>query len=157
MHDGDMRRTAALAAAAWAVLFAVPSFYWALGGDFGTGTIAADVDEALGAAAEAWIIGLTGVLKLALAALALSFLVDDLPVPRRSRVALGWLVALALGLYGIANFAGHALMLAGLDDIPPALGRTAVHWHTFFWDPYWLLGGVLFGLAVHGHGHDSRP
>lgn len=150
-----MRRKSALAAAAWSLLFAVPSFYWAAGGEFGTGTIAADVTEALGSASKDWVVALTGVLKVALGAFALSFMLDETPLPRRVRLTGGWLVALGLILYALTSFAGHVLMLFGLDNIPQALGRTAVYWHTFFWDPYWLLGGVLFWMTVHAYARDG--
>ena len=139
------------------MLFAVPSFYWALGGDFAEGTIAADVDEALGSAAEPWVVAVTGVTKLLFAAFALSF-VWLAPDPyRRARTTAGVVLGAGLALYGMANFAGHLVMLTGVDDVPEALGRTAVYWHTFLWDPYWVLGGVLFLMAVRRFARTSTP
>jgi len=36
-------------------------------------------------------------------------------------------------------------MAAGISSIPDLLGSmTAVRWHLLFWDPFWLLGGILF-------------
>jgi hypothetical protein len=35
---------------------------------------------------------------------------------------------------------------AGIAD--PALGADAVRWHLLLWDPWWLLGGILFALGA---------
>jgi hypothetical protein len=140
--------TWALVAAAWAALFALPSFYWALGGDFATGTIAADVEAALGWAAEPWALLLVGLAKLLLAAFALSFGVIDLGLSRRWHANAGKALGGGLVAYGILNLTDHALMLTGATDIPPALGESAAWWHALFWDPYWILGGVLLTLAA---------
>jgi hypothetical protein len=151
-----MRNPYAYAAAVWAILFAVPSFYWTLGGDFGTGTIAADIEESLGAASKGWVIGLTGVGKVLLGLFAASFVALDAGWLRSLRIAGGVILAIGLVLYGIVNLIGHVLQLAGVSEISASLGRTAVCWHTFFWDPYWILGGVLFGVAVLRFRNDER-
>jgi hypothetical protein len=51
---------AAYAAAAWAFLFAIPSFYWGAGGGLGEGTIAADVEDSLGVLGEPWFVAPIG-------------------------------------------------------------------------------------------------
>jgi hypothetical protein len=122
--------TYALATAVWAILFAVPSFYWAAGGTFATGTIAADLEGSLGPASEPWVIALTGFGKLLLAAFAVTFAMVPLAKLRHPRMVTGYTVAGALVLYGAASLAGHLLMLSGLDAIPASLGRTALYWHT---------------------------
>ena len=84
-----------------------------------------------------------------MAGFALSFAQPETPVlSRRTRAITGFALAAGLGVYGVTSLAGRVLMLTGLDEIPPALGRTALYWHTFFWDPVWIIGGVLLGLAV---------
>ena len=123
--------TYALATAVWAILFAVPSFYWAAGGTFATGTIAADLEGSLGPASEPWVIALTGFGKLLLAAFAVTFAMVPLAKLRHPRMITGYTVAGALVLYGAASLLGHLLMLSGLDAIPASLGRTALYWHTF--------------------------
>ncbi len=47
-------------------------------------------------------------------------------------------------LYGAASFVQHTLMLSGLIAVPAGLGRSAARWHLLLWDPWWILGGVLF-------------
>jgi hypothetical protein len=53
-----------------------------------------------------------------------------------------------LTLYGAANLVQHGLMEAGIVDTPDGLGSDAVTWHLALWDPWWLLGGILFLLAA---------
>lgn len=52
-----------------------------------------------------------------------------------------------LTLYGVANLFDHWRMVAGLRDTPEVLGERAARWRLMLWDPWWLLGGLLF-LAV---------
>jgi hypothetical protein len=61
-------------------------------------------------------------------------------------------VGLLLLVYALANFVQHGLMKAGAIDTPEALGSAAATWHLAFWDPFWLLGGVLFTLAARQYG-----
>ena len=35
-------------------------------------------------------------------------------------------------------------MALGALDIPADVGRAAVAWYIFLWEPIWLLGGLLF-------------
>jgi hypothetical protein len=39
-------------------------------------------------------------------------------------------------------------MEAGVRSIPAALGREPLRWHLVLWDPWWLLGGILFAGAA---------
>lgn len=134
------------------MLFSLPSFYWALGGATGISTIAADPDAALGAAAEPWVVGITGVLKLALGVFALSFDAAWLPAYwRKPHIVIGWLVAGLLILYGVTGGLDHLAMVSGFRSTPETLGEYAARWHLFFWDPVWLLGGGLLGLAVRSY------
>jgi Protein of unknown function (DUF3995) len=145
------RNRAAFAAALWALVFAAMSFYWAAGGTLGLETLGNEIEREAEArepdtVALIWV---TGALKVVGAALALA-------LARRwshaflSR-AVGW-AGLAVGIllivYALANFAQHGLMAAGAVDTPESLGASAVDWHLVLWDPFWLLGGVLFTAAA---------
>jgi hypothetical protein len=33
-------------------------------------------------------------------------------------------------------------------SVPSGLGHTAALWHVVLWDPWWLLGGILFLVAA---------
>jgi Protein of unknown function (DUF3995) len=69
-------------------------------------------------------------------------------IPRRLLILAAWGAAAILFFYAVVNFVGHALMEAGVWKIPDALGADAVRWHLLLWDPWWLLGGILFALAA---------
>jgi len=141
-------RWAAFAAAVWAFLFALPSFYWAAGGGFALHTIARDPDEVPLAKEPALVFG-TGLLKVVAGLLALALVMPwKLALPRRLLVVAAWAVGGVLLLYGAANMIQHALMEAGAADVPETLGPTSLRWHLFLWDPWFILGGILFLLAA---------
>jgi hypothetical protein len=67
-----------------------------------------------------------------------------------------WPAGVLLALYGVALLVQHGLMAAGVTDIPSGLGRTALLWHLLVWDPFWLLGGILFALAGWYYRQETR-
>lgn len=150
---------AAYAACAWAVVFAAASFYWAAGGTAGSGTVAkmytaSAVAHDAGLAAQLWI---AGVLKLLIGVLALALVQRwGRRFPRWMPLAAGWAAGVLLSLYGVADLIDHALMAIGAINTPASLGASAVRWHLLLWDPWWLLGGILFVVAVWGFGRVSR-
>jgi Protein of unknown function (DUF3995) len=135
----------AYAAAAWAFTFAAVSFYWGLGGTVGLDTLSLSLEQdAREGGTE--VLALTivpGVAKLALGILALA-----LVHPRRPAVVLAWLAGLGMTLYGAVLTGEKALMKLDVLDVPQALGDDRVGWYLFFWDPLWLIGGILFLLAA---------
>ena len=150
---------AATCAAAWAILFAAMSIYWALGGTVGLDTLGVELERDARARdpdtiAVVWV---TALLKLAAAALALALVQPwGRVLPRRLWVIATWIVGLGILAYALANFVQHGLMKAGVVDTPEALGSSAATWHLAFWDPFWLLGGLLFTAAAHRAGRASR-
>ncbi len=143
-----MTRTtwAAHAACGWALIFALPSFYWAAGGTVGMNTIARDPD-AISLLNEPIVVFGTGLLKVLGGMLVLALVQ---PWERRFGRWLRratWAAGGVLVVYGAALQIQHGLMLTRLVDTPDALGITAARWHFWLWDPWWLLGGVLFLLA----------
>lgn len=142
----------AYAAGIWARLFALPSFYWALGGETGMGTIAAHPDD-IDLINEPVVVFTIGVAKL-LAGLPVLTIVRAWGGPGFQR----WLRVLALIgggfmlLYGGALLIQHALMISRAVNIPDSLGERASRWHLGLWDPVWIVRGVLFLAA----GRQSR-
>jgi hypothetical protein len=134
----------AFAAAVWALLFALPSFYWARGGERGQRTIAAHPED-IALINEPAIVFLTGVAKI-LAGLLVFALARNWGTAKLRR----WLRLLALTgggfmlLYGAALLVQHALMVAGAVGTPDTLGEPASRWHLGLWDPVWIAGGILF-------------
>ena len=65
-------------------------------------------------------------------------------MPRWRLRAAAWAGGGLALLYGAASLVQHALMLTGVIAAPARLGRIAARWHLLLWDPWWILGGVLF-------------
>lgn len=145
---GPLANGPATAALAWSLLFAIPSFAWGLGVEFGLSTIAADVEAALGPLASPGFVILTGVAKVMIGLLAYSYSWRVLPIERRWRIRVGLAVFVPLALYALLGTIDHLLMATGLRVIPDTLGQEAVWWHLFLWDPVWLVWAALFGRAI---------
>lgn len=146
------RSWAAYAAAAWAFVFAALSFYWAAGGLVGAETLGEGMVE-LALARDPNLIALTwitGILKVIAGLVALALVqLWGRKLPRRLLLVAAWGAGVIFLLYGGANLIQHGRMAAGVNRIPDLLGSVAaVRWHLFFWDPFWLLGGVLFILTA---------
>jgi Protein of unknown function (DUF3995) len=149
---------AAYGAAAWAILFAAMSAFWALGGTLGLDTLGNEIERKARARDQETIavVWVTALLKLAAAALALALVRPwGRRMPRRLLVIATWIVGLGLIAYALANFVQHGLMKGGAVDTPEALGSSATTWHLVFWDPFWLLGGLLFTAAARQAGQVS--
>jgi hypothetical protein len=127
-------------------------FYWAAGGMVGADTLGEGMRE-LALARDPELIGLTwitGILKVVAGLVALSLVQAwGRRIPRWMRLATVWGAGLLLIFYAVANMIQHGRMAAGVSNIPDLLGSiTAVRWHLLFWDPFWLLGGILFIMAA---------
>lgn len=157
------RRWPAKAAAVWAFAFAALSAYWALGGMAGIDQLAEsiqrDADERSGGfVATLWVTvglkALAGVLALAL------FQSWGARLPQGALGIAAFVTGLGLTLYGAGGTAEKALIELGVADLPESIGNHAANrWYLFLWDPFWLLGGVLFTLAAYPRvrarrGHD---
>jgi len=139
---------AAYAACAWAVVFALMSFYWASGGraaleTLGTGFVGSDGQAPADLITFTWI---TGFLKLLAAGVALALVQPwGRSAPRKLLLVGAWAAGGLFVLYALGNAVQHLLMLTGGLPVARTIGTLeAVRWHLFFWDPLWLVGGVLF-------------
>ncbi len=92
----------------------------------------------------------TGVLKIIAALLALALVRPwGRALPRWLLLTAAWVAIAIMGVYeGAASLIQHALMVAGVISTPTGLGATSARWHLLLWDPLWLLGGILFGIAA---------
>jgi Protein of unknown function (DUF3995) len=142
---------AGYAAAIWAFLFAAMSFYWALGGRIGLETIGDAITRPAlaGDPTILAIVWITGALKVVAGVVALALVQPwGRSVPRWTLLLAGWGASALFLVYGAANLVQDALIVAGAIATPAGLDATAARWHLFFWDPWWLLGGVFFALAT---------
>ncbi|WP_078876157.1 DUF3995 domain-containing protein [Streptomyces sp. 769] len=149
----DSRTTAGVwgrIACVWAVAFAALHFYWALGGSWGLSVSAGPLAEER----PAWFVavGLWGVGVLCLVGGLLGWLLAR-PRPGglvgRLVKALGWGVCAVLLVRGI----GVEILLL-LDTAGRAVGVSPEQrlWTLVLWNPWFLVGGLVFGLAARGCG-----
>jgi hypothetical protein len=127
------------------------SLYWAVGGMIGGETLGVEIDRLARERDPSFVGGLWAAvaLKAVAAGLALALVSSwGRRLPRRLLVVAGGMTGAAITLYAAANFVQHTLMASGAIGTPGALGTQAVSWHLALWDPFWLVGGLLFLAAT---------
>ncbi len=155
------RRTTwfAYAAAVWAFIFAALSFYWAAGGMIGANTLGEGIERlALARDPELLsITGITGGLKVIAGVLALALVQPwGRHIPRWLLRLAAWGAGLLFLGYGVINTIQHAMMIVDPTKIGELLGSVdAVRWHLALWDPFWMVGGLLFIAAAYTFGREA--
>lgn len=145
----------AWAAAALGTGHALVSAYWAAGGTALLDTIGGDIERwarerHAGLGAAIWAVAALK-LGVALAAPVLAGVgAGRLPAWTRGRVPrrLGWVAAVTLALYGGVLTVTGLLIQAGVIEAAADADDRALAWHAYFWDPWFLLWGVAFGLSL---------
>ncbi|HEV8166716.1 MAG TPA: DUF3995 domain-containing protein [Actinomycetota bacterium] len=149
----------AYAASALALLYAVPSFYWALGGTAGLDTVGGAVEELArtgGLAGVALGMG-AGVLKVAGGLLALALVRPwGRAIPRRLLAGAAWAASVVLTAYGGLLVVAGALVLTGLIRPAGPVDRTALRWHVLLWDLWFLVWGLVLGVAAWQYGREPH-
>lgn len=139
----------AYGACGWAFLFAALSFYWALGGTAGVDTVSPQIAQ-LARAHVPWLIVLlwiTALIKVFSGFVALALIQPwGRMVPRWILLILAWGAGTLLFVHGGLFFVVGVLALSGAISV--GTSATVLHWYTFLWGPYWLLGGILFLIAA---------
>ena len=137
------RAAAAYAALAWSVVFLVPHVYWAMGGTAGLEGNAVEGALALINALAIVLSLVAGAIALALAGLSRTWL------PRRLVLLGAWAVCLLLVLRGGGGIVGTLVVaLEDVDDVPTLV---------LVFEPLFLVGGLLFGLAARNYAATTRP
>jgi Protein of unknown function (DUF3995) len=149
----------AYAACALAWLYAVPSFYWALGGTAGLDTVGGAVEELARTSDRAGVaLGMgAGVLKVAGGLLALALVRPwGRAIPRRLLAGAAWTASVVLTAYGGLLVVAGALVLTGLITPAGPVDRTALRWHVLLWDLWFLAWGLALGVAAWRSGREPR-
>ncbi|MET0457919.1 MAG: hypothetical protein ABW195_01635, partial [Ilumatobacteraceae bacterium] len=61
---------------------------------------------------------------------------------------LGWIAAVTLTIYGGLLTLVGLLVEAGVVDASADADHKALAWHAYFWDPWFLLWGAAFVIAL---------
>ncbi|GAA0589881.1 hypothetical protein GCM10010174_00990 [Kutzneria viridogrisea] len=125
-------------AAAWAVLFAALHVYWALGGDLG---LADSAGPELAAQRPTWfVLGCLWAAAACLLAIAV-LAVAMRRWPNRLLLLACWAVA---GLLLVRAVGVTLLLLTGAAEV----SEGERFWSLVLWNPWFLLGGIAYLLAV---------
>ena len=139
----------AYAACGWSLLFALMSFYWALGGELGVKTLGSGIQSLADDPGFVAVVWLTGVAKVVGGLFALTLVY---PWARwlspRWKLILAWVGGAGLALYGGVQLIIEGMVLGGAMKVSGPVDWEGLRWHVWLWDPWWLLGGVLFLLAA---------
>ena len=145
----------AYAASMWAFIFAATSFYWAAGGTFGVSTVGSEIISIATTYKTLFsiILWLDGIAKTLLGLLALGLVQSWGRVfPRKFLLVASWVIGLLMAAYGatelIVTGTSALLMKTGVIAISPSVDWVGIEGHLAIWDPYWLLGGILFMLSA---------
>jgi Protein of unknown function (DUF3995) len=143
---------AAYAATTWAFVFALVHLYWALGGTAGLPKgMSVDVNPAL------FVIDVLAVpLCLVGALLALSLVRPwGRRIPRRLLLAGAWAVCALLVVHSAPTLVAGGLVVTDLSDAEPSVLE---RWSLFVYEPWFFMGGILYGTAAWGYDRrSSRP
>ncbi|MFS0576841.1 DUF3995 domain-containing protein [Sporosarcina sp. 179-K 3D1 HS] len=134
---------------AWTLIFAGMSFYWATGGMVGVRSLGGQIykmalekDPSL-----VPIVWLTGFVKLGGCLLLFSLLYPW----KNDRLEKIFTIVIRIAgaflfLYGFLNFI--TISLAALNILDFDLSSYATMWRLIFWEPFWMLGGILYWMSV---------
>ncbi|MEU9497310.1 DUF3995 domain-containing protein [Streptomyces sp. NPDC048196] len=139
-----------LAVALWGLLFAVPSFAWAMGLTFGARTTVSPSLVKLADDRVAWFVAVlwvTGLLKVVGALIGIGL------TRRRGRrmgplmVFCGGGAAVLLVWHGSLFVAHGVLVELGIRSVAPDLAGLTC-WYLCLWGPWFLVGGLAFAAAT---------
>ena len=141
---------AAYAACAWALAFAAIHLYWALGGAVGL-----PKGMSVGMNPALFVVDVLAVpLSVVGALLALSLVRPwGRLFPRRLLLAGAWAVCALLIVHSAPTLVEGGLVVTGLRD---AKLSVLERWSLFVYEPWFFIGGVLYGAAARGHGRSDK-
>ena len=131
--------------------YALVSVYWGLGGTAGVDTLGGQLEELARARQPVLIavLWVTVVLKLVGALLGLAVVRPwGRRLPRWLLLTAAWGATTVLVLYGGVLVIGQALVQVGVLHAADSMDWRAFHWHLYLWDPWFLLWGLLLGIAT---------
>lgn len=152
-------RWAAYAAAAVAFLFAVPSVYWGLGGTVGLDTLGGAIEERALARDAALMVAnwVAVVLKIGGGVLALTLVRPwGRRLPFRLLRGVSATAAVLLVLYGTLQTVSVLVVHLGVIEPAAPVEPSVLLWRLLLWEPWFLVWGLLLGLAMIGANRRRR-
>lgn len=133
----------------WTLIFAIMSFYWAIGGMVGVRSLGGEIYEISLNPELSFIIVVwtTGFIKLLGVILLLMLLVkwrSTLKVKILYYITKS--VGILLFLYGLLNFL--TISLSTFNILNFNLDGYATFWRLVFWEPFWMIGGLFYFYSV---------
>lgn len=147
-------RVAAIGAVVLGLGHAAVSAYWAAGGSALLDTIGGDIERWGRERQFSVVVALWGIVALktivALAAPVVVFRPGFLPpwTARRVPRILSWIAATILVIYGGLLTGVGLLVQSGLIEANSDADQRALVWHTYLWDPWFLLWGSAFVVCL---------
>ncbi len=145
---------AALGALVVGLAYATISVYWALGGKWLLSTVGISLSQPGQAGRAAALLAVWGAAVVKAVAAVLPLLVvigwQDMTDRRWSRSArrLAWVEAAILTGYGLVLTVPGLLVQADVIKAAANADHTALEWHAYLWDPWFLLWGILVVIAL---------
>lgn len=133
----------------WTLLFAGMSFYWAAGGMLGVRSLGGEIYQRALEQDPSFvpIVWATGVIKLGGVILLWLVIMQVGPDPfRKTVMVICIVVGVLMALYGLLNMLTISLAAFGILNFQ--LDAYATGWRLAFWEPFWILGGVLYILTA---------
>lgn len=148
MHKNKKLLAIIVAAAIWSFLFSFLSFYWAAGGRLGISTLGATIESLSMSPDFIMVVWLSALLKLLAGFVVLALLLELRKYTWSSYLAIPvFAIGIVCAGYGLINIGARVAMALNIIPTPATMQSEAAYWHLFFWDPFWVLGGVLFIAA----------
>jgi len=148
------------AVAVWGIVFAVPSFVWAMGGTLGARSTVAPSLVRLAQDRVTWFVAVlwvTAFLKVFGALLGIGLMRSRGDRTSRLLVFCSGAAAVLLVWHGCL-FVVHGVLVeaGGLSVEPDLAGLT--RWYLYLWGPWFIVGGLAFAVAVthYVRHHDDR-
>ena len=130
--------------------YAAISAYWAVGGKALLDTVEGVFEQA--GRSGGWVASAALWLVVGIKVVAAGLPIGTVTWPppggwRRLLRILAWMDAIVLTLYGLVLTTGDLLSITGLVGSAVGKNMTALTWHGFVWDPWFLIWGLL-GMAT---------
>ena len=147
---------AAYGACAWALIFALPHLYWALGGRTGLRfSLALHGSREEAVIRDPWFVatGLWGVAGLCIlgAVVALAAVrPSGRVIPRWILLAVAWSACAITVVRALLwpGFIRSTLYVTGTVSLPADIDPSWIRWDLALWSPWFLVGGILFGVLA---------